>query len=203
MKEFNLTSPFTCENIPVTVNIRKYSNGRSAIELMEMDPAYGPTPYMTATVNIPNVLLQDNEVLIKDYSENEGITNFLAKHNIVTPTNNWVKSGYVDVQVCVLNPESEWGLTPSVYSLDEEPEYDSAGFTESDRKPMVASYLNVDHVTNTPNSNGWISMNNKLDPAPDEINTDTGKSMWIINDYKIWADSYQQALQLLPMIESF
>ena len=176
MKEFNLTNPFTGDVIPVTVNIRKYNNGRSAIELLEMDPAYGPTPYMTASVNIPNVLLQDNEVLIKDYSENEGITNFLAKHNIVTPTNNWVKSGYVDVQVCVLNPESEWGLTPSVYSLDEEPEYDSAGFTEHD---------------------------NKMSPPPDQINTDTGKSMWIINDYKIWADSYQQALQLLPMIESF
>lgn len=176
MKEFNLTNPFTGDVIPVTVNIRKYNNGRSAIELLEMDPAYGPTPYMTASVNIPNVLLQDNEVLIKDYSENEGITNFLAKHNIVTPTNHWIKSGYVDVEVCVLNPESEWGLTPNVYSLDEEPEYDSAGFTEHD---------------------------NKMSPPPDEINTDTGKSMWIIKDYKIWADSYQQALQLLPMIESF
>ena len=195
MKQFTLTSPFTCEDIPVTVNIRQYNNGRPAIELLEIDPEHGYTPYMTASVNIPNVLLQDNEVLIKDYSENEGITNFLAKHNIVTPTNNWVKSGYVDVQVCVLNPESEWGLTPSVYSLAEEPEYDS--------KPLVAPYLNVDHVTNTPNSNGWISMNNKLDPAPDEINTDTGKSMWIIKDYKIWADSYEQALTLLPIIESF
>jgi hypothetical protein len=171
MKQFTLTSPFTCEDIPVTVNIRKYSNGRSAIELLEIDPECGFTPYMTASVNIPNVLLQDNEVLIKDYSENEGITNFLAKHNIVTPTNNWVKSGYVDVQVCVLNPESEWGLTPSVYSLDEEPEYDST--------------------------------DNKMSPPPDEINTDTGKSMWIIKDYKIWADSYEQALTLLPIIESF
>jgi len=176
MKEFTLTSPFTCEDIQVTVNIRKYNNGRPAIELLEIDPDYGYTPYMTASVNIPNVLLQDNEVLIKDYSENEGITNFLAKHNIVTPTNNWVKSGYVDVQVCVLNPESEWGLTPSVYSLDEEPEYDSAGFTMSD---------------------------NKMAPPPDEINTETGKSMWIIKDYKIWAESYEQALSLLPMIESF
>jgi hypothetical protein len=181
MKEFTLTSPFTCEDIPVTVNIRKYENGRSAIELLEMDPAYGPTPYMTASVNIPNVLLQDNEVLIKDYSENEGITNFLAKHNIVTPTNNWVKSGYVDVQVCVLNPESEWGLTPSVYSLDEEPEYDEYG-----------TWLKNKEVTD-----------NIMPPPPDEINTQTGKSMWIINDYKIWADSYDQALQLLPMIESF
>ena len=75
MKEFTLTSPFTCEDIQVTVNIRKYNNGRPAIELLEIDPDYGYTPYMTASVNIPNVLLQDNEVLIKDYSENEGITN--------------------------------------------------------------------------------------------------------------------------------
>jgi len=176
MKEFNLINPFTGDIIPVTVNIRKYNNGRSAIELLEMDPTYGPTPYMTPSVNIPNVLLQDNEVLIKDYSENVGITKFLSKHNIVTPTNNWVKSGYVDVQVCVLNPESEWGLTPSVYSLDEEPEYDSSGFTMFD---------------------------NKMAPPPDEINIETGKSMWIIKDYKIWADSYEQALSLLPMIESF
>lgn len=176
MKEFNLTNPFTGDTIPVTVNIRQYNNGRHAIELLEMDPTYGPTPYMTASVNLPNVLLQDNEVLIKDYSENEGVTKFLSKHNIVTPTNNWVKSGYVDVQVCVLNPESEWGLTPNVYSLDEEPEYDSSGYTFTD---------------------------NKMPPPPDEINIDTGKSMWILNGYKIWADSYQQATELLPLIESF
>ncbi len=181
MKEFNLTNPFTGDIIPVTVNIRKYNNGRSAIELLEMDPTYGPTPYMTASVNIPNVLLQDNEVLIKDYSENEGITKFLSKHNIVTPTNNWVKSGYVDVQVCVLNPESEWGLVPSVYSLDQEPEYDEYG-----------TWLKNLEVTD-----------NIMPPPPDEINIETGKSMWIIKDYKIWADSYQQALTLLPMIESF
>jgi hypothetical protein len=38
-------------------------------------------------------------------------------------------------------------------------------------------------------------------PPPDQINTSTGKSMWIIKDYRIWADSYQQALELLPLIE--
>jgi hypothetical protein len=175
MKEFNLTNPFTGDTIPVTVNIRQYNNGRNAIELLEMDPTYGPTPYMTASVNLPNVLLQDNEVLIKDYSENEGVTKFLSKHNIVTPTNNWVKSGYVDVQVCVLNPESEWGMIPNLYS-DATPEYDSAGYTFTD---------------------------NRMSPPPDEINTDTGKSMWVLNGYKIWADSYQQATELLPLIESF
>lgn len=43
----------------------------------------------------------------------------------------------------------------------------------------------------------------QLSPPPDQINTTDGKKMWIINDYKIWANSYQEALELLPLIESF
>ena len=174
MKQFNLTNPFTGETILVSLNIRQYNNGRPAIELLEMDPEYGYAPYATASVNLPDVLLQPNEVLIKDYAENEGITKFLCKHNIVTPTNNWVRSGYVDIQVCILNPESEWGVTPSVYSLAEEPEYS----------------VNVDD-------------NNMMDPTPEEINIETGKCLWTISGYRIWADNYKQALELLPMIESF
>lgn len=203
MKEFNLTSPFTGENIPVIVSLKKYNNGRTAIELLENDPEIGPVPYAVATVNMPDVLLADNEVLVKDYSENEGVLDFLIKYNIVTPTPNGVQSGFVWLPVAIVNDESVWGEVPRAYCMSEEPEYDSSGYTHNDRKPLVASYVNVDNVTNTPNSNGWISMNNTLDPAPDEINTDTGKSMWIIKDYRIWANSYQEAIELLPLIESF
>lgn len=46
-------------------------------------------------------------------------------------------------------------------------------------------------------------MNNQMHPAPNMIDTDSGKSMWIIKEYRIWAESYEQALQLLPLIESF
>jgi len=194
MKEFTFTSPLTGDVIPLAVSLKKYNNGRTAIELLEMDPAYGYFPYATATVNVPDVLLADNEVLVKDYSENEGVLDFLIKYNIVTPTPNGVHSGFVWLPVAILNDESVWGEVPNAYCMNEEPEYD--------RKPLVAPYVNVDNVTNTPNSNGWISMNNKLDPAPDEINTDTGKSMWIIKDYRIWADSYKQALETLPLIEN-
>lgn len=56
------------------------------------------------------------------------------------------------------------------------PKFDSAGFTEED---------------------------NQLTPPPDQINLDNGKSMWVIKGYKIWAQSYAEALQLLPMIENF
>lgn len=61
------------------------------------------------------------------------------------------------------------------------PTYDGAGYTESDR----------------------------LAPPPDEINLESGLSMWKIKSikddcvYKIWAETYEQALELLPRIESF
>jgi hypothetical protein len=45
-------------------------------------------------------------------------------------------------------------------------------------------------------------MNNQLEPPPDMINTETGKCMWIIKDYRIWADTYAQALSLLPLTEN-
>lgn len=44
---------------------------------------------------------------------------------------------------------------------------------------------------------------NQLAPPPDEINTENGKMMWEINGYRIWARSYQEALEILPLIESF
>ena len=147
----------------VTIALRKYENDRTAIQLNDATDGH---PYAVATVNMPDVLLLDNEVLVKDYSENEGMLDFLVKNNIVTPTQNGVQSGFVWLPIAILNDESVWGDVPNPYSLSEEPEYD-----------------------------------NQLDPAPDEINTTTGKSMWIIKDYRIWADSYKQALELLPLIE--
>jgi hypothetical protein len=46
-------------------------------------------------------------------------------------------------------------------------------------------------------------MENQLEPPPDEIDLNTNKNMWVINGYRIWAKSYMEALELLPMIESF
>lgn len=62
---------------------------------------------------------------------------------------------------------------------DDAPEYDPASFTKADTEPQ-----------------------------PEAVQAD-GKKLWIIPsnkdevDYKIWAHSYQKALELLPMIESF
>jgi len=43
----------------------------------------------------------------------------------------------------------------------------------------------------------------ELNPAPEQINPDNGLKMWTIDGYRIWAKSYDEALQLLPLIQSF
>ena len=173
MKTFSISAPWDEKSTVVRVELGKYANGRTRINLIDDSDN---EPYCTATTDLPDVLLLDNEVFIKDYSENEGVLDFLTTNNIVIATDKWATSGFVDVQVCTLNPESEWGLVPNLYS-DEGPEYDGAGFTEKD--------------------------NNRMDPAPDQIDPVTGKQMWIIKGYRIWDSSYQDALKHLELIESF
>lgn len=173
MKTFSISAPWDTKSTVVSIKLGKYANNRTSINLIDVNDNQ---PYAVATTNLPDVLLLDNEVLVKDYSEKEGVLEFLTTNNIVVPTDKWVTTGFVDVQVCVLNPESEWGMIPNLYS-DEAPEYDSAGFTEND--------------------------NNTMPPPPIEIDMVTGKSMWLIKDYKIWATTYQEALKHLDMIESF
>ena len=62
---------------------------------------------------------------------------------------------------------------------------------------------NTNIENNSQTNNQQSPSNDALDPIPDQINSDTGKSMWIIRGYKIWAYNYKQALELLPMIEGF
>lgn len=60
---------------------------------------------------------------------------------------------------------------------------------------------------NVPDDIDWKY--NQLEPPPTKIDVQTGKKMWEIKSikddcvYKIWAESYKQALELLPMIENF
>lgn len=42
-------------------------------------------PVATATVNIPEIQVADDEVLIKDYSENEGMLDALIQAEIINP----------------------------------------------------------------------------------------------------------------------
>jgi len=50
---------------------------------------------------------------------------------------------------------------------------------------------------------GFTEADNQMEPPPDEINLELGRSMWIIEEYRIWARSYKEALELVSMIKSF
>jgi len=192
MKTFSISDPWGTKST-VRIELGKYANGRTRINLIDN---LDNEPYATATTNLPDVLLLDNEVFIKDYSENEGILNFLTKNNIVVPTNKWATSGHVDIQVCILNPESEWGLVPNLYSY-EGPEYDSAGFSVSDRTVNQEFTATLEQ-----DEQRYDDKHNRMDPAPDKIDPVTGKCMWIIKGYRIWDSSYQDALKHLELIEN-
>lgn len=100
---YEFESPF--DRTKVTVQIAKYGNNRNAIQLTEADTGF---PYMTCTVNMPHVTLNSFEVLIKDYSENEGVLKFLVDNNIVTDTGRGEVSGFVVLPICILNDPKEW-----------------------------------------------------------------------------------------------
>lgn len=62
----------------VEVTIQSYQNGGKAILLVDK---FDQTPVAVATSWVGK--LKDNEVAIKDYSENEGMYEWLLEHDIV------------------------------------------------------------------------------------------------------------------------
>ena len=41
----------------------------------------------------------------------------------------------------------------------------------------------------------------QITPEPTEINIETGQKLWIIKDSHIWAQDYQQALEIFSLIQ--
>jgi hypothetical protein len=83
------------EIFDVTLERCNYLNNTLALELVETETG---EPFMMCTVNIPN--LSDGEVAIKNYSENEGVLDFLIKEGIIEPPHRFASSGYVSLPVC-------------------------------------------------------------------------------------------------------
>lgn len=97
-----------------------YSNGGRIALLLE--DAEDGSRIATATLNIPDVPLADNEVLIKDYSENAGMLVALIEAGIVIPTGKYVETGFVTVPVCQYIPpepdEPSDGMTDAEADAD-------------------------------------------------------------------------------------
>lgn len=70
----------------------RYSNNRLAITLD--DPLTGER-WGVATVNIPDAVLMKDEIILKDWSENEGMVNFFIENGLVEDTGRLVPTGHV------------------------------------------------------------------------------------------------------------
>jgi hypothetical protein len=71
------------------------------IALILEDPEDGER-IEVATINIPEEFLSKNEVIIKDYSENEGMLDTLMKAGIISGPKRYVESGYIKAPICEL-----------------------------------------------------------------------------------------------------
>ena len=60
----------------------RYSNGRLGIVFI--DHITGE-PLLKITVNVPEIQIMENEIIIKDYSENEGVARWLIDEKLVEP----------------------------------------------------------------------------------------------------------------------
>lgn len=97
MKTINHKSPFG--EFELNLQFAKYGNGQTAIQLID---AIDGMPFATATVCVEDDLLKENEVAIKDYSENAGILDTLIDAEIVEYPHAFIQSGFVKIPICKL-----------------------------------------------------------------------------------------------------
>jgi hypothetical protein len=88
------------------LNYMKYGNGRTAIELVDQEDG---GLYAMATVNVTEINVNKDEVLIKNYSENEGILDVLVKEGIVSEPIQIFDVNYIKIPLCkLLMKPKEW-----------------------------------------------------------------------------------------------
>ena len=81
------------------VHIESYANKRKAICLTDAEDG---SPIATASINVPDADIADDEVIVKDYSENKGMLDALVDAGVVSPPTGHVNSGFITAPVCKL-----------------------------------------------------------------------------------------------------
>ena len=93
----------TINNTECTLVFSRYqSNERTSLQLIEVETG---EPYMTASVNMPDVYLSEDNICIKNYSENEGILDVLINAHIILPL-DLIQPGIMKSMLIV--PKSEY-----------------------------------------------------------------------------------------------
>jgi hypothetical protein len=106
---------FMYNGTAINIKIGRYGNGRKAIQLFD---ATDKMAYMTATMNVSEKEVDIEDVIIKDYSENMGIYEWLVSKSIIEPAHALHKLAFDSVPVCKLLPEEEWHDESFSYDQD-------------------------------------------------------------------------------------
>lgn len=86
------------------------NNNSLAINLMDGEGF----PVGRVTTNIPNMSLEKNEILVKNYSGMEGLYDVLVNSNIVHPAHKFYTSEHTNIPICRLTDKFiEWGKSNS------------------------------------------------------------------------------------------
>lgn len=96
---------------PVRVELGKYNNKRPSIQLYDVVDG---VPFATATINVPSEDVDVEYVLIKNYSENAGMYEFLLRNNIIHPAHDQYRLSFNTVPVCELVPEEDWNAMQDI-----------------------------------------------------------------------------------------
>lgn len=81
------------------VEMGTYPNDRKAIELIN---AKNGEPVLVATINVPEININENEVIIKNYSENEGVLEALMKSKVISSPLRTIQTGLITAPICKL-----------------------------------------------------------------------------------------------------
>ena len=83
------------------VEIGRYGNHQKAIQLIGTEGEYNGSVITVPTVSM-DICIEDNEVIIKDYSENEGAYSILLAEGVISKAKRKVQIGYGTGCVCEL-----------------------------------------------------------------------------------------------------
>ena len=86
-------------NTGYTVLMKRYSNN-NRLAILLVNPEEPQYDVIVCTINMPSLELNDNIVIIKNYSENEGVLDALIKHEVISEPIGVVQTGFVKSPMC-------------------------------------------------------------------------------------------------------
>lgn len=102
IRNFTMKSPWNGQDMEIVCDYNEYQSGGIALQLYCEDGEGFYEPYCMASVCIPGAL-SNNEIAIKNYSENAGILDILIENGVVNEPHRYVSSGFVScIPVCTL-----------------------------------------------------------------------------------------------------